>query len=293
MDALSVVKAAVLQKILGVSYRRLAFHLIDSTCCRRFMGLGPFDTAWGKSCLQDNISRISPRSFEAVNRVLMNLARQQGVEAGTKMRFDRTFVEADIHQPRDSSLLDDLVRVICRTVKKAELPKSLRCRDRRKVAKRLAFKISNAKNQKQRKSLYRKLLNQCQDLYTEVLQTVRHLGQKHRKLRPELMHWLNLMQGVIEQTRQRVILGRKLPADQKIVSIFETHTDILKKRRHDTVYGHKICLAGGASSLITDCTIEQGNPPDSNLAAKMIVRHEGIYGQPPRQAAFDGGFASK
>jgi IS5 family transposase len=157
MDALSVVKAAVLQKILGVSYRRLAFHLIDSTCCRRFMGLGPFDTAWGKSCLQDNISRISPRSFEAVNRVLMNLARQQGVEAGTKMRFDRTFVEADIHQPRDSSLLDDLVRVICRTVKKAELPKSLRCRDRRKVAKRLAFKISNAKNQKQRKSLYRKL----------------------------------------------------------------------------------------------------------------------------------------
>ena len=95
------------------------------------------------------------------------------------------------------------------------------------------------------------------------------------------------MQRAIEQTRQRVLLGRELPAEEKVVSVFETHVDILAKQRRETVFGHKICPAGGASCLITDCTIEHGNPPDSLLAPKMIVKHEGIFDKVPRQAAWD------
>ena len=119
------------------------------------------------------------------------------------------------------------------------------------------------------------------------------LGGRRRALAKSLTGYLDLMQKVIEQTRQRVILGKNLPAEQKVVSIFETHADILKKERRETVFGHKVCLAGGVSGLITDCTIEYGNPPDSHLAPKMIGRHKGIFKKLPRQAAFDGGFASK
>ncbi|MGD8563676.1 MAG: ISNCY family transposase [Desulfarculaceae bacterium] len=293
LAAMAVVKAAVLQKVLGASYERLAFHLADSASCRRFLGLGPFDIAPSASALQDNVSRLKPRTWESINRVLMKWAQEAGIEKGRKMRFDSTAVEADIHHPTDSSLLSDLVRVICRLVKKAGLPKSLRCRDRRRVARRLALKILNAKNAKQRKSLYRRLLRHCQDLYMEALDMLNRLDGDWRELKADLAHWLDLLQKVIEQTRQRVLLDRMLPPEQKIVSVFETHADILVKDRRDTVFGHKICLAGGASCLITDCTIEDGNPPDSLLAPKMIVRHEGIYGKPPRQAALDGGFASK
>ena len=293
MDAMSVVKAAVLQKLMGVSYERLAFHLIDSRCCREFIGLGPFDKAPGKSALQDNIKKISFKTWEGINRVLMDWAKEQGIENGSKMRFDSTFIEANIHHPTDSSLLNDLVRVICRTLKKSGLPKSFRLRDRRRVAKRLAFKIINAKNAKQRKSLYRKLMRHCQYLYSEALAIVMRLDGRRRALAQTLTGYLDLMQKVIEQTRQRVILGNNLHAEQKVVSIFETHADILKKEPRETVFGHKVCLAGGASGLITDCTIEYGNPPDSHLAPKMIGRHKGIFKKLPRQAAFDGGFASK
>lgn len=293
MDAMAVVKAVVLQKLMGVSYERLAFHLFDSRCCRRFMRLGPFDPGPSASALQDNISLLTAQTWEAINRVIIGWAKDMAIETGHKMRFDSTTVETNIHRPSDSSLLNDLVRVICRTLKKSGLPKSFRFRDRRRVAKKLAFKIVQTTKPKQRKSLYRKLLNQCQDLYQEVLEIVGRLGEKHQVLGGQLMHWLELMQKVIEQARQRVLLGRKLPAKEKIVSVFETHTDILLKDKRETVFGHKVCLAGGASGLVTDCTIEHGNPPDSLLAAKMIVRHEGIFGQPPRQAAFDGGFASK
>jgi IS5 family transposase len=77
------------------------------------------------------------------------------------------------------------------------------------------------------------------------------------------------------------------------VSLFEDHTDILRKDRRETLYGHKICLASGASSLILDCLILAGNPADSSLAETMIERQIDIYGRAPRQAAFDGGFTSK
>ena len=292
MDAMSVIKAALLQKLMGVSYERLAFHLIDSRCCRDFMRLGPFDQAPGKSALQDNIKKISFKTWEGINQVLMDWAKEKGIENGGKMRFDSTFIEANIHHPTDSSLLNDLVRVICRSLKKSSLPGSYCFRDRRRVARKLAFKISYAKNAKHRKSLYRKLIRHCQDLYNEVLQIVMRLGIR-QPLAERLTHHLDLMQMVIEQTRQRVILGKNLPPEQKVVSIFETHADILKKERRETVFGHKICLAGGASGLITDCTIEYGNPPDSHLAPKMIARQKGIFKKLPRQAAFDGGFASK
>jgi len=293
MAAMAVVKAAVLHKVLGVSYERLAFNLADSTSCRRFLGMGPFDAAPSASALQNNISRLKACTWEGINRVLIDWANKAGIETGRKMRFDSTPVEADIHHPTDSSLLSDLVRVICRDIKKADLPKSLRCRDRRRMARKLALKIIYAKNGRQRKRLYRNLLNHCQDLYQEVLDTVLRLNRQRQKIKDRLTYWLELLQKVIEQARQRVLLGRIPPPSEKIVSVFETHADILAKDRRDTVFGHKVCLAGGASCLITDCTIEDGNPPDSLLAPKMIVRHKGIYGQPPRQAAFDGGFASK
>jgi IS5 family transposase len=109
----------------------------------------------------------------------------------------------------------------------------------------------------------------------------------------ELRHFAKLGTQVVDQTRRRVIEGESVPVNDKLVSIFETHTDILVKGRRQVEYGHKICLATGRSGLILDCRITDGNPADSTLAQGMIERHIGHYGKAPRQVAFDGGFASK
>jgi IS5 family transposase len=97
-----------------------------------------------------------------------------------------------------------------------------------------------------------------------------------------------------KRKKQRVKLYRDLlKVTKKIVSIFETHTDIIRKDRRDTYYGHKLAITGGASGLLTDLVVEDGNPSDATIAQKMIARQKDIYKRPPRQAAFDGGFASK
>jgi IS5 family transposase len=97
----------------------------------------------------------------------------------------------------------------------------------------------------------------------------------------------------VTQTHRRVVLGETVPSSEKLVSIFETHTDIIVKDRRDTLYGHKLCLATGASGLITDCHVEKGNPADSTLAIGMVERHMERYGCAPQQVCFDGAFSSR
>jgi len=97
---------------------------------------------------------------------------------------------------------------------------------------------------------------------------------------------------VIDQTTRRVLQGESVPASEKIVSIFEKHTDIIVKARRETLYGHKIALTTGKSGLVLDMTIEDGNPADSTLALNMVNRQIDIFGRAPRQISFDGAFAS-
>ena len=70
-------------------------------------------------------------------------------------------------------------------------------------------------------------------------------------------------------------------------------TDVIVKDSRDTYYGQKICLTGGASNLILDCVILEGNPADTELVEQMLDRQQQIYGRYPLKVALDGGFASK
>ncbi len=84
-----------------------------------------------------------------------------------------------------------------------------------------------------------------------------------------------------------------MPASQKVVSLFEPHTDIIVKGGRATEYGHKINLSSGRSGLVLDVVVEAGNPADSTRCLPMLRRHVQIYGEPPQRAAFDGGHASR
>ena len=84
-----------------------------------------------------------------------------------------------------------------------------------------------------------------------------------------------------------------MPANEKIVSIFEEHTDIIVKGSREVQYGHKLNLSTGRSGLVLDVVIEPGNPADTDRLLPMLDRHIAQYGKAPRQMAADGGYASK
>jgi IS5 family transposase len=106
-------------------------------------------------------------------------------------------------------------------------------------------------------------------------------------------HYRPLIERIIRQSHRRVLAGEQVAAGDKLVSLFEPHADIIVKGSRDTEYGHKLNLTTGRSGMILDLVIEAGNPADSDRLLPMLERHIDLYGQAPRQAAADGGFATR
>ena len=109
----------------------------------------------------------------------------------------------------------------------------------------------------------------------------------------QLCHYRPLIERIIAQSERRVLAGELVPASDKLVSLFEPHADIIVKGSRDTEYGHKLNLTTGRSGMILERVIEAGNPRDSDRLLPMLERHVAFYGRAPRQAAADGGFASR
>ena len=300
MTAEQVVRAAIIKQMFEFSYKDLSFHLIDSVSLKRFCLIGISDKGFKKSVLCKNIKAISPQTWEAINRCIVGFAKDEGIEKGREVRIDCTVVESNIHTPSDSTLLWDSVRVLAHTLKKAKdlFPRSgIVFQNHTRRAKRRMLNIQYAKNKKQRKSYYLDLLKATHNTVKyahNAIDVLRYSSDVTAMvISCDLKQTVSMVLRVIDQTEKRVIHGLSVPASEKIVSIFEPHTDIIIKDRRDIFYGHKVCLTGGRSNLITDCTIEDGNPADTDLVENMLNRQNEIYGQYPLKAAFDGGFASK
>jgi len=298
MSAEQVLRALIIKQMNGFSYEELAFHLADSCSYRAFCRLGIAERTLPKSTLQRNIKRIRAETLERINRRLVSYARGAGIEGGRKVRVDCTVTETNIHQPSDSSLLWDCVRVLTRLLLWGREMVDVPVTDHRRRAKRRALGIRNARTKKDRIRYYRDLLKVSHKTVGMAERMVRALGESElarcaaADLAVELRLFLQRAQRIISQTERRVLNGEQVPAREKIVSIFEAHTDIIVKDRRDTLYGHKLCLATGASGLVLDCVVEEGNPADSTLAVDMVSRQKTLYKHVPRQVAFDGGFTS-
>jgi len=271
-------RALVIKQMNGFSYEELAFHLADSQTYRRFCLFGITDQVPKRSTLAENIKRISASTLEQVNRTLVEAAIAAGVERGRKVRIDSTVVETNIHPPSDSALLFDCVRVLTRlmaTVKKLGV-EGAEYSNRTRRAKRRWIGIHRARRKRHRRRLYRDLVNVTEEVVTMatgVLRTAQ--GHKPRSMDQvvrlqatiaELEWYLSLTKRVLDQTRRRVFNGEVVPASEKLVSIFEEHSDIIVKAPRETQFGHKVTLTGGSSSMILDCVISEGNPADSSLA---------------------------
>jgi len=292
----------MLKQKTGLSYELLAFHLADSATYRTFCRLGFDRKVPDQRTLQRNVKRVRSETWEAIHRLVVVKAQQLGIETGKKIRTDCTVVDSNIHHPTDSSLLWDSVRVLVRIMGQAEQKFGIDFHDHTRRAKRRAVGILNAKTSAQRSKLYRDLIKVTGKTVAQAQNVANELDKVEvgslldmalaQGLAAELRQYSALARQVISQTERRIFAGEKLPPSEKIVSIFEPHTDIIIKDGRETLYGHKICLTSGASGIVTDVVVERGNPADSTLPVNMIERHKKLFGHAPLQASFDGGFAS-
>jgi IS5 family transposase len=232
------------------------------------------------------------------------------LEDGKQLRVDTTVVETNIHFPTDATLLWDTVRTVTRLVADLHeiLPRGVqgftnRTRSARRRMQALE-RMTAQERHTQQEPTYRELLR----ITEQVLDNARQVVQKAARVRGvdvdtrvvvdqlcrEITAYCKLGDRVIDQTRRRIIEGEQVPAEEKVYSIFESHTDLIKrgKARKPVEFGHKVFLAESAQGLITDYQVLEGNPADANQVAASLDRHQQIFHRPPELYAGDRGFYS-
>ena len=292
----SIVRAALLKQMMGLSYDELSFYLADSLSYRSFARI---DCSPSKSCLQSCISLIDAQTWEEINHLILAEAAREGIEKGRMVRIDSTVTETHIHPPTDSALLWDCVRVMVRQLtllREAFMPDGFNFRNHSRSAKRKMRHIEFTRGANKTK-LYKELLKLTRQTKSELMAGLLLAQGAQQSPLPtafqqEVGALIALTEKVIDQTERRVLQGESVPHHEKVVSIFEPHTEIIVKGGRDIQYGHKLNITTGKSGLVLDLQIEQGNPADTARLCPMIERQKNIYGRVPRQLAVDGGYAS-
>jgi IS5 family transposase len=302
-------RSLTLMRVKNWDYRELRERINDGYTLRSFTEFGshlvPKHDAFNRA-----FNRLTPATLQAVNQGVIQAAVQLGLEDGKKLRVDTTVSETNIHFPTDATLLWDSVRTITRLVGDLhdKLPNGVkgftnRTRSARRCMQQLQ-RMTAQQRQQQQEPKYRELLRITGQVVSNARQVVEQTkgiqgidvvaGLVIDQLRQQITSYCDLGGRVIDQTRRRVIEGEQVPSDEKVYSIFEPHTDLIKrgKAQKPVEFGHKVFLAESAQGLITDYRVLTGNPADSDHVEGSLERHQQTFHHPPEWYATDRGFYS-
>ena len=254
LPAESVLRCALLKQYRQLSYQELAFHLSDSASFRAFARL-PLHWCPKKSVLQETISAISARTWERINRCLLASASETKVETGTLLRLDSTVTETMIHEPSDSWLLCDAMRIMVRLLDAAgDLPQApaIAWHNHSRRATRRAQAIDHCRKQTKRTMLYRDLIAVAGST-VGYLRAARGQGERRRvvpasRSRPGLPRWAlgspwsSRLSSRPSGASSRVKRCRRL---RNWSACSSRNSDIIVKGGRDVHYGHKLNLTFG------------------------------------------------
>lgn len=294
-----ILRALIVMFIEGDSFRDLVIRIENSEFLRTFVGFGVQSTM-NYTFLCKAFGCLSAETWEALNRRLGDYALATGQLTGEKLRIDTTAVETNIHFPTDACLLWDSYRTIVRLLrhlKQAYPCLSGRFRFRKRRVKTLYLFIArNGKSvqksvQRKVKSAYRNLGQAVERVLAIAAEVVRILPGRD-PLVAELSHYLPLVERVIDQMRRRVFKGEKVPADEKLYSLFEEHTELLMrgKARAPIEFGHMVLIGQTEEKFISQYKVVCPRVPDNTLVEEVLMAHHDLFACIPKVLAADKGF---
>lgn len=294
-----LLRALILKFIEQCSYRKTIILIDISEFLRYFVRLGP-GTTMDFTLLSRAFCFLSTETVAAMNHVLNHYAVAQEKISGVKQRLDSTVYEANIHYPTDSSLLWDSFRTLARLTRclQNELPHlGLKHRFHDKKIKKLYTFIgrnvsSKSKStQREVKQRYRLLIQRVRWIHG-VGQAVLTRADAAGYDVPDLAHYLPLVHRIVEQADQRVLQGIQLAADEKLYSLFEEHTELIKRGKAGKAieFGHKVLLAQTGEKFIHHYEVMARRREDKDLLQPALDAHKALFKAYPEVLAADKGF---
>jgi IS5 family transposase len=301
-----ILRMLVVKHLYQLNYEKTERAVKDSLVLRGFCRVY-FEAVPDDTTLIRWANQIQPTTLQALHERVVHLALALKVTRGRKLRTDGTVVETNIHYPTDSHLLTDGVRVLSRRLKRAQqvlgddvaLAQGV-FRDRRRSARRHKRQIERAARQGQEKTqpLYQKLLKIVRASVNQAQTIIERLHAQSEtavlKLKDTFQTVVECTQQVIDQIVRRVFQEEAVPPSEKIVSLFEPPTAIIKrgKANRPPEFGRKVWLAEVEGRIVSDYRILDVNPSDTEQWPPTLDHHRAQFGKPPRQASADRGVYS-
>ncbi len=307
-----ILRMLIVKHLYGWSYEQTEYNVSDSLVlrqfCRVYLEAVPDDTTLIKWA-----NLIQPQTLHELLDHVTQLARSLKVTRGRKLRTDGTVVETNIHHPTDSTLLGDAVRVLSRTLKQAHKvlkdqtalsPASFRDRTRsaRRQVKRImeAARLRGEQAADQLQIAYRRLIDTTQASRRQAQRIAETLKQQTdndqaKRLTDKLNTFLPRVEQIIDQTVRRVLGGEKVPADEKLVSLFEPETAIIRKGKpaRPTEFGRVVWLDEVEGGIVSGYRILDGNPSEKEQLRPSLDHHRQLFDKPPKLLTADRGLYSE
>jgi IS5 family transposase len=307
--------------------QRVADSLVLRWFCRLYFRRAPDATTllrWARS--------IRPTTLQAlIDRVAL-LAKQARVTQARKLRVDATVVETPIHYPTDSGLLGDGVRVLTRLLLRAKPLLEPQLASRRSVFRnrmrsmrrtlQALYRVVRRKAHTavaQQRPLYARLIQIAEQTVQQArtvrqalalvghqraasrspksapsagwVQAARARGAAHR-LQAELDRFLPVVTQVIHQARSRVLNEQPVPAQEKLLSLFEPHTRVLRRHKTGTPveFGRQVVLDEVDGGIVTRVRLLGPGEVERHELAPAVEHHQAVFGHPPHLLTADRGF---
>ena len=308
-----VLRLLLLKHIRNWSYAILEREVRANLVYRQFTRVGAAKVPDAKT-LGKLGTALGPEVIEKMHRRVVAIAQEKKIVAGRRLRVDTTVVETDIHYPTDSSLLGDAVRVLTRTMKKITQVAGGagdKLRDRTRSVRHRVIEIArisrsrSEQGKEKLKQIYQKLLAatgrvvaQAQRFAGEIAAGVKRGSSLMEQVvlearRQYLETMIPRAKQVMRQARERIVGGNTHLAG-KIVSVFEPHTEIIRKGKaaKPTEFGKMIKIQEAEGQIITHYEVYDERPNDVDLLIPAIEVHRQRLGRVPRLATADAAFFS-
>lgn len=308
-----VLRMMLLKHIRNWSFQDLEREVRPNLLYREFTRIGSGKVPDAKT-LGRQAQALGPEVVEQIHRRMVELAVENKVVQGRKMRVDTTVVETNIHYPTDSSLLGDGDRVLTRVMKKVtalagavgtKLRNRMRSVQRRVAEIARASRTKGDKGKQKIEPLYRKLLEitgrvvgQARRFSAEIASGVKHSPDVLKQaaleaLKREMDGMVETVGKVVNQAKARVF-GGDTHVEGKILSVFETSTEVIRKGKASkpTEFGKMVKIQEAENQIVIDYQVYDRKPSDSDLLIPSIETHQARMGRTPNLAAADAGFYS-
>lgn len=301
-------RASIARKLTGLAHREFCARLADSPLLQWFLHVGQIDQVkvFAKSTSHRFDNWLKPQSLRQINDrlIALSIVTTQCQPArppfGLKEPvvideafFDTTCIKTPMHFPVDWVLLRDAVRTLVKgtlCIRKAGLRQRMPqepqdfLRDMNKLCMAMSAQRRAKDSRKARKAILRqmkKLARRVGDharahldaLAARRAQSALSEGQA-RVITRRLEGVLGQLPAAIRQAHERIIGGRQVRNEDKILSLYDPHVEVIVRGKAgaEVEFGNKLSLVESRQGLIIDYHLHRENISDSKLVEPSVRR---------------------